>query len=72
MAHLCQAHSAQGHYRMKNQLLLETEVVKYVFGGEHPETTATWRCFSLELKETVQCGFLRWPLVSGPQHLGPL
>ena len=58
--------SAQDHYKMKNQLLLEPEVVKYLFGWGMPlgtilEPTATWRTSSLELAETVQCGFLRWP-----------
>ena len=34
--HLCQAHSAQDHYKMKNQALFKLEVVKYLSGEEIP------------------------------------
>ena len=56
-------HSTQDYYKLKCPALFKPEGVKYLSGGERPrgtykKTNATWRSSSLELTETVQCGFL--------------
>ena len=46
--------SAQDHYKMKNQLLLETEVVKYLLvgnaSGEHSRNHCHLEDFFLQIK----------------------